>query len=220
MRLFACALVLAALPALPCSLAPQPNNPQPVTDGGIAPLADAGVDMMAPAQVVIDSVTLNLFDGMPCNGEGSSCPQLDSLRIAMTTTDDRTAVADLRYAVSFGATESEAASAPLTLVVDHDFTSTNTVSAYLGFNRARSGEGFARQNLCFTLSAVDGAANVGPRSAARCLDTTSTTSAMLSPGARCGVPQGCSTVGAWPALGLALVAFNRRLRRSARTHRG
>lgn len=218
MRVLAFVFVLAAAPALPCSLAPQPVNPRPLGDGGIETLPDAGTDLQAPAQVVIDSVTLNLFDGVPCDGSGIACPQLDSLRIALTASDDRTAVADLRYAISFGATEAEATNAAPSLLVEHDFSSATTLSSYLGFNRARSGEAFARQNLCFTVSAVDGASNVGARSAARCLDTTASAGATLSPGNRC-VGQGCSTASAWPALWLALAGVSRRLRRSARSHR-
>jgi hypothetical protein len=214
MRVFAVVLALAATPALPCSLSPQPVNPLPVGDGGIEALPDAGADAQAPSQLIIDSVTLMLFDGAPCDGSGSSCPQFDTLRVAITATDDRTPVADLRYAVAFGSTGSEAASATPSLLVEHDFTSPGTVSSYLGFNRARSGQGFARQNLCFTLSAVDAAANVGPRSAARCLDTTANAGATVFPGKGCSVvPQGCSTSSTWPALGLVLAGLSRRLRR-------
>ncbi|MFZ5442604.1 MAG: hypothetical protein ACOZQL_21525 [Myxococcota bacterium] len=211
MRTLLLALLLAAPAAWACSLVGLPVEAQPLTDAGIPPLADAGVDAQAPGQVVVQGVEVTLFTGTPCDGSGASCPQLDMLRVTLAASDDRTPADGLRYVAAFGATEAEAAAAPAELLFTHDLTATNTVSAYLGLNRRRSGAGFQRQTLCFTLAAVDGAGNVGARSSARCLDTTTTEGATLQPGVACSLP-GCST-SAWSPLALLAALALRRARR-------
>ena len=60
--------------------------------------------------------------------------------------------------------------------------------------------GFDRKTLCFALSAVDEAANLGPKSDAVCLDTTDETGAVVTEGRPC---VGCGCTGTTGLLGLA-----------------
>lgn len=207
MRTLLLSLLLGAPAAWACSILSQPVGAQPVTDAGIAPLPDAGVDLTAPGALVVEAVQLTLVES-PCDGRGAACPQLDTVKVSFSATDDRTSADALRYVASFGGTEAEATAAAPSLLFEHDLQATDAVTAHLGVNRARSGEGFQRQQLCFTLAAVDAAGNVGPRSAARCVDTTSTEGATIFQGTPCSL--GCSTAALSPLGLLALVLLRRR----------
>ncbi|MGV3622803.1 MAG: hypothetical protein ACO1OB_18435 [Archangium sp.] len=147
------------------------SNPPPKLD-------DSGTDTVSPAKVVIDRVTVKANAG--------ACANIDVMTILVTASDDRTAAGSLRYAASFGATAEEASAADATLLFDTT-TATSIDLPLIG----DGGSLFTGTPRCFTLSAVDGAANVGPKSDATCVDTSMPTS-------------GCSSA---PVLWLALSAL-------------
>lgn len=170
MRFLALCIVCTATAALPCDLAPAPYNPKTLTSGE-KPEATSNVsDATPPSLVTIDALTVTLVKNA-CDGASAACAELDTAAVTFTATDDVSAAKDLRYVVSFGATEGDATSAEALLLVSSDYDDANRITAYLGGSGARSGVHFSRSTLCLTLAAVDGAGNIGPRSAARCVDT-------------------------------------------------
>lgn len=214
MRLLAMLPFVAASSAWPCSLAASPNGPEFITDGGIQPRRDAPSDAVAPTTVTVGDTRLVLYSGTPCDGLGSAeCPQLDQVRFDLLATDDQTPAERLRFAVSFGSDAASAEAAPLSLLVERDRRETPSVSAFLGLGGKRAESGFSRTSLCVTFAAVDDAGNVGPRSAARCVNTNDRNAALVLQGVPCR--NGCSSTTGALALPLLLL-FGRRLRRTGR----
>lgn len=215
MRLLVMLPFVVASRAWPCTLAASPNGPEFITDGGIQPRRDAPSDTVAPAPVTMGDTRLVLFGGTPCDGLGSAeCPQLDRVTFDLLATDDQTPAERLRFAVSFGSDAASAETAPLSLLVEQDQRGTQSVSAFLGLGGKRAETGFSRSSLCVTFAAVDDAGNVGPRSAARCVNTNDRSAALVLQGVPC--PNGCSSTTGALVLPLLLV-IGRRLRRTVRS---
>lgn len=208
MRLLAMLPFVVASSAWPCTLAASPNGPEFITDGGIQPRRDAPSDAVAPTTATVGDTRLVLYSGTPCDGRGSAeCPQLDRVSFDLRATDDQTLAERLRFAVSFGSDAASAEAAPLSLLVEQD-RGTPSVSAFLGLGGKRAESGFSRTSLCVTFAAVDDAGNVGPRSAARCVNTNDRNAALVLQGVPC--PNGCSSTTGALALPLVLVIGRRR----------
>jgi len=210
-------LLLALIPSLawPCSLVAQPANEEQLSSVQFIPaLVDGGSDTAPPVKPVVSGLVVTLFRN-PCDGRGSACPQLDTLKMTVSTGDDHTPVERLRYVAYFGATSADVVSAVNPQVIfSPDFTSPNTITAYLGVNRLRSGDGFRKATLCFALAAVDEAANVSERSDATCVNTIDEGTAVMVDGAPCVLGcGGCSGAGEVPFVLLAVGALLRRRRR-------
>lgn len=161
--LLAAALSFACRPStvLPGEQKVSASSPLParVTDSG---------DTTAPDRVVIDNVEVKLNAG--------ACPNIDVLRLRVTAFDNKTASASLRYIASFGSTTAEADAADPVLLFDTT-SATHIDIPLLGEAEAH----FGGPPRCFTLSAVDDAANVGPKSEARCVDTSKPTGCSSAP---------------------------------------
>ncbi len=159
-----------------CSLVQYPFDLQTLdSDGGIpvhpSPGADAGSDTQAPGAVTLSDPRVTLVNN-GCDGSGMSCPNLDLVQFNVDFSDDVTPAQKMRFIASFGDTEAEATAAAPSVIFSADPSDVLVVRAWLGFNRSRSEVGFDREHLCLTLSAVDEAGNVGPRSQPLCLETT------------------------------------------------
>ncbi|MDP3232762.1 MAG: hypothetical protein Q8N26_08300 [Myxococcales bacterium] len=209
-------MMTLSLPGLawPCSLAASPKGAETIVDGGVAPRREASPDTVPPGAVTVTDARLVLFSGTPCDGLGNAeCPQLDRVTFGLSAADDQTTVERLRFAVSFGSDAASAERAAASLLVEQDFGGPTTISAYLGLGGKRSETGFSRSSLCVTFAAIDDAGNVGPRSAARCLNTLDRSAAEVLQGVPC--VNGCSS--ATGALMLPLVVFLGRRPRRARS---
>lgn len=163
----AMAVVLHVGVALACRPSTALPGELPLDAATSIPVRGDGADTVAPTKVVIDDVEVKLNAG--------ACPNIDVLVLHVTASDDQTGAASLRYAASFGATAEEAAAAGPALLFDA--SSATHVSIPLLGNAAR----FAGSPRCFTLVAVDDAANVGPKSEATCVDTTKPTGCAAAP---------------------------------------
>ncbi len=180
MRLLFLSVLLTATAALPCSMLDLPHNASSLPENDIA---GEGDDTTAPSVVRIDDVELRLVRS-PHDGSGFACPEPDRLVVTITASDEHTPIASLRYVAAFGDTAQAAASAAPSLLFQPD-EGGHTFSAWLGVDRQRSGEQFRRAQLCFTVAAVDAAANVGERSTPHCLDTTDERNATIEQGSGC-----------------------------------
>lgn len=205
------AVMLVPSVARPCSLVQRPNGVQPIGGGVPIPvrLDDGGSDLSPPAKPALSNLKVTLVKN-PCDGSGAACPQLDSLEFTVASGDTQTPTERLRYVAAFGATAAEAATAEASLLFEADFSAPTAASAWLGLDGVRSGTGFDRASYCFTLSAVDDAANVSPRSDALCVDTTSTTAATttVTQGNACGgLGCGCTTSNELSAAWVLLLAL-------------
>jgi hypothetical protein len=229
-RIFAVVVAMSGLTGLlapsaadACSIARAPFGMERLSseDGGLPQLAqaDAGADSQAPAQVTVSAATVTLVANA-CDGSGASCPELDSLEFSVHGSDDVTAAAQLRFLAAFGGTATEAETADPEFLFGADPSDPTRVRAHLGVSEQRSGLGFGRDPLCFTLAAVDEAGNVGPRSTPTCLDTTDKSAAHVTTvtGNGCLGGFGCTSTRAITpmALGILLIGFAVRRRASGR----
>jgi uncharacterized protein (TIGR03382 family) len=148
----------------------------------------SGTDVVAPSQVVVNTVHLGLDEG---------CGAADILSISPAALGED----QVRYAVSFGSTKETAAAAAPTLLMEP--SSDGALDVSLGADGKRSEASFSRVELCFALSAVDLAANVGPKSEPWCLNTRTGEGATSK--------TGCSTA-PWLLAPLAVLLSRRRKR--------
>ncbi len=221
------AILLAPASSDACSLVQYPFGAQNLAAGAGIPVhpdpgVAAGSDTQAPSAVTISDPRVTIVEN-GCDGSGASCPSLDKVQFNVDFSDDVTPAEKMRFIASFGETAVEATAAEPSVIFSADPSDVRVVRAWLGFNRARSGSGFDREHLCFTLSAVDAAGNVGPRSQPLCLETTNDSASYVTveQGTTCTKFEdpyafGCSSAGGvFPlALGAALGALL--LRRKSR----
>jgi len=184
----------------------------------------AGPDLTPPSRAVVSSLrTLLVRD--PEGAGGFSCPDVDSLEIAVDGTDDTTPPEYLAIGAYLGATPAEVtASTELEITFGHDAGPPEAAlmsTIYLGeaVGRKRDGEPFrAAGPFCFSLVLIDWAGNIGERSEVHCLDTTDpddpTVEFVASTGCGCNAP--AAPGGAAPLV-LAILVVSVR---SARRRRG
>jgi hypothetical protein len=181
-----------------CTLASTPNEGEQLSAGSVIPKLSSTEDTTAPSTPQVNFKELILVQN-PCDGAGSSCPQLDYVRFSITASDDTSKVDALRYVGFFGQTEAEvsAASAP-EILFRADYSDPTQMTASLGFGGARTPTAlalrqFSKNIVCFSLAAVDEAANVSPRSAPQCINTVDASIAKVIRGTACG--RGCDSSG-------------------------
>jgi MYXO-CTERM domain-containing protein len=146
----------------------------PICPGRLLRIASTA-DLVAPSQVVVDRVRTVLVRN-PDLGREANCPELDMLEVTMAARDDVATVAQLGLLAFIGADTAAVDSATTpSMVLSPDVVGDRlVVRAWLGLNGLRAGnESFDRPGpMCFSFAAFDRAANIGPRSVTRCLNTT------------------------------------------------
>lgn len=183
-RMVMVAVVAVASVSFACSPLETLPGEQHISSESPVGARDANsTDKTAPAQVVISEVEVKKNAG--------PCPNIDVMVIHVTSSDDVTAAASLRYVAYFGNSAETAATAEPRIVFDA--TSATELELNLIGN---GGTLFIGTPKCFALSAVDDAGNIGERSEARCVDTSKPTS-------------GCSTA-PFALLPLGLLLLRRR----------
>lgn len=165
-RVVTLAVVLVSGAVFACSQSPLLPGEQPLTSTSSIQVRDSsGADVEAPHQVLIDDVAVKIGAGV-CG--------IDVMTIRVTAHDTTTPAASLRFVASFGETAELAAAAEPELIFDAS-SPTEISVPLVGESR------FDRGPICFTLAAVDAAANVGARSKAECVDTSKASGCSAAP---------------------------------------
>lgn len=186
----------------------------------------SGPDLTPPGRAII-RVLVTLLPRVPRGAGGFSCPDVDELQLTVEGSDDTTPTEHLTMLAYMGPTPEAALARP---EPDAAFGSPSgggggllTADILLGesISRARSGAPFrAAGPFCFAIALMDQAGNIGPRSDARCLDTTDVNDPTVvlvdTPSCRCSVV-GAGATGArggrWGgAVGALLAAMGLRRR--------
>jgi hypothetical protein len=136
----------------------------------------SGPDLTPPSTAEVIDVSVTFAENAP--ESGTSC-QVDTLVLEVAGTDDVTPQDELMTVVFLGATAEEASSVTTfatAFAYDIGPPSRRLVSTIVlgGAEGHRRDDGPLRASgpFCFTAALMDWAGNIGPRSAARCIDTT------------------------------------------------
>ena len=175
-------------------------GPVALSDGGMSD------DRLAPQRAVLRDVHFQWPREVGASRARRGCPQLDYLSFSVDGDDESTDTAALRIAV-FTGPDADAALNPATGAINLERflnVAYRRVAITLGNAEGHQRDGVGLRTsgaFCFAVALVDANANVGPRSEATCLDTTSSTDPLLE---YFDEPIGCSATSGLSMAGLLM----------------